>query len=194
MLALADPLQIAGSEITVSASIGLASGDGSRTAEALMQDADTAMYRAKAEGRGCGVVFEPSMRRRVRERVELEQSLRRALTRGELRLAYQPIVRLTDGELAGAEALMRWDHPDRGPISPAMFIPVAEEAGLITEVGTQALTDAIRTTAAWRRDQVVGSDFWISVNVSPRQLRDGQLLRTVRGSLAGAGLQMWPAA
>ena len=188
MLALADPLQIAGSEIVVSASIGLASGDNSRTAEALMQDADTAMYRAKADGRSRGVVFEPSMRHLIRERVDLEQALRRALARGELRLAYQPIVRLSDGELAGAEALMRWDHPDRGPISPTMFIPVAEEAGLIGEIGAWALSEAIRMAADWRRDRVVGGDFWMSVNVSSRQLRDSQVLRTVRDSLSRTGL------
>ena len=188
MRSLSDPLQIGGAEIMVSASLGLACGDATRTAAALMQDADTAMYRAKAEGRGRGVVFDPSMRRRVRERAEFEQALRRALVRGELRLAYQPIVRLPDGELAGAEALLRWDHPERGAISPAMFIPIAEEAGLIGEIGDWALSEAIEVTAGWRRDRVVDSDFWVSVNVSPRQLRDNRVLDSTRAALARTGL------
>ena len=188
LLALDEPLQVGGAELVVSASLGMASGSGTRTAEALMQDADTAMYRAKAEGRGRSVVFDPSMGRRVRERADLEQAMRRALSRGELRLAYQPIVRLSSGELAGAEALLRWDHPERGPISPAMFVPVAEETGLINEIGDWALTEAIRVVAGWRRDRTVDADFWISVNVSPRQLRDVRVLETVRRMLAETGL------
>lgn len=153
-----------------------------------MRDADTAMYRAKAEGRRCRVVFDPSMRRQVRERVELEQALRRALARGELRMVYQPIVRLSDGVLAGAEALMRWEHPERGPVPPATFIPIAEEAGLIGEMGDWALRQALVATADWRRERLVADDFWMSVNASPRQLRDDRMLHAVRDALATSGL------
>jgi diguanylate cyclase (GGDEF)-like protein len=188
MAVLAQPLQGGGAEIVVSASVGMARAEDGHTAEGLLLDADAAMYRAKAEGRRRRVVFDPSMRRHVRERSELEQALRRAVTRGELRLAYQPIVRIADGALVGAEALLRWDHPDRGPIPPDTFVPVAEEAGLISEIGEWALVEALTVTTAWRRAQLVAPDFWMSVNVSPRQLRDNRVLDTVRRALADTGL------
>ncbi len=188
MLTLIEPLQVGGAEIMVSASLGMAQWDGIGTADALMRDADTAMYRAKTEGRRRRVVFDPSMRRQVRERVELEQALRRALARGELRMAYQPIVRLCDGAVVGAEALMRWDHPDRGPVPPSTFIPIAEEAGLIADLGDWSLRQALADTARWRRDRLVGDDFWMSVNASSRQLRDDRLLRTVHHTLATTSL------
>lgn len=188
MAMMVEPLQVGGAEIIVSASLGMAHWDGAATADALMRDADTAMYRAKTEGRRRRVVFDPSMRRQVRERVELEQSLARALARGELWMAYQPIVQLSDGALAGAEALMRWDHPSRGPVPPATFIPIAEEAGLIADIGDWALRQALAAATGWRRDGLVADDFWMSVNASPRQLRDDRLLRTVREVLAATGL------
>lgn len=188
MLTLVEPLQVGGAEIMVSASLGMAQWDGTGTADALMRDADTAMYRAKTEGCRRRVVFDPSMRRQIRERVELEQALTWALARGELWMAYQPIVRLSDGALAGAEALMRWDHPDRGPVPPATFIPIAEEAGLIAEMGDWALRQALKTAAGWHREGLVTEDFWMSVNASPRQLRDDRMLHTVREVLAATGL------
>jgi diguanylate cyclase len=188
MLTLTEPLQVGGAEIMVSASLGMAQWDGAGTADALMRDADTAMYRAKIEGRRRRVVFDPSMRREVRERVELEQALQRVLARGELRMAYQPIVRLSDGAVVGAEALMRWDHPSRGPIPPSTFIPIAEEAGLIADLGDWALRQALSAAADWRRAGLVGPDFWMSVNASPRQLRDDRVLRTVQEVLAATGL------
>jgi diguanylate cyclase len=134
------------------------------------------------------VVFDPSMRRQVRERVELEQALQRALARGELRMAYQPIVRLSDGAVVGAEALMRWDHPERGAVPPTTFIPIAEEAGLIADLGDWALRQALTAAADWRRDELVGEGFWMSVNASPRQLRDDRVLRTLHEVLAVSGL------
>ena len=185
---LMQPLQVGGAEIMVSASLGMAQWDGAGTADALMRDADTAMYRAKTEGRRRRVVFDPSMRRQVRERVELEQALTRALGRGELRMVYQPIVRLSDGVVVAAEALMRWDHPHRGLVPPTTFIPIAEEAGLIAEMGDWALRQGLAAAAAWRHDGRVVEDFWMSVNVSPRQLRDDRVLDTVRGALAVTGL------
>ena len=188
MLALAEPLQVGGAEIVVSASLGAAQWDGASTADALMRDADTAMYRAKAEGRRRSAVFDPSMRREVRERVELEQALQRAMARSELRMAYQPIVRLSDGAVVGAEALMRWDHPQRGPVPPSTFIPIAEETGLIADLGDWAMRQAVAEAAQWRRDGQVAADFWMSVNASPRQLRDDRLLRTVHHTLAATGL------
>lgn len=184
--ALNTPLSVDGTEVVVTASIGLATGE--RTAERLLRDADTAMYRAKADGRRRWVVFDPAMRRHVRDRLEIEGALRHALAHGELQVAYQPIVRLDTGAVLGAEALIRWRHPERGPVPPATFIPIAEDAGLIADLGELVLADALRWTATWRRAGVVGEEFWISVNVSARQLRDDRIVRTVRRELAATGL------
>ena len=188
MRTLTEPLQVGGADITVSASPGMAQWDGVGTAAALMRDADTAMYRAKTEGRRRRVVFDPSMRRQVRDQVEIEQALTRALDRGELRMAYQPIVRLSDGAVVGAEALIRWDHPERGPVPPATFIPIAEEIGLIADIGDWTLRQALTAAADWRRRRLVADDFWMSVNASPRQLRDDRVLHTVRDTLTSTGL------
>jgi diguanylate cyclase (GGDEF)-like protein len=189
LAALADPLQVDGTEVLVAASIGLATADdGSTSAEALLRDADTAMYRAKAEGRRRWVVFDPAMHLHRRERMELELALRNALGGDQLHVAYQPIVRTTTGAVIGAEALIRWRHPERGPVPPAAFIPIAEESGLIADIGELVLVQALRWTATWRRAGVVGTDFWMSVNVSTRQLRDDRIVRTVRRELAATGL------
>jgi EAL domain-containing protein (putative c-di-GMP-specific phosphodiesterase class I) len=120
--------------------------------------------------------------------MELELALRSALAAGELHVAYQPIVRMQTGAVIGAEALVRWRHPVRGPVPPAAFIPIAEEAGLIADIGELVLVQALHWTATWRRAGVVGADFWISVNVSTRQLRDDRIVRTVRRELAATGL------
>jgi diguanylate cyclase (GGDEF)-like protein len=184
MAALAEPLSVGETDLVISGSMGLACTTGADTADGLMRDADTAMHRAKAEGRHCWIVFDPSMRQRVRERVEIELALRDAMNRSQLRVAYQPIVRLPEGDVVGAEALIRWDHPVRGPIPPATFIPIAEETGMIGAIGAWVLTEAMRTTADWRRNRVVPDDFWISVNVSPRQLRSDRMLDLVRIALA----------
>ncbi len=185
---LAEPLPVNGADIVVSGSMGLARAADTDTADGVMRDADTAMYRAKAEGRRHWVVFDPSMREHVRDRVEIELALRNAIARSQLRVHYQPIVRLSDGGLVGAEALLRWDHPLRGPIPPATFIPIAEEAGIIADLGDWVLVEALRSVAMWRRDHIVPDDFWVSVNVSPRQLRDHRVLRTVREALDETGL------
>jgi EAL domain-containing protein (putative c-di-GMP-specific phosphodiesterase class I) len=128
------------------------------------------------------------MRQHVRERVEIELALRDAMSRSQLWVAYQPIVRLPEGNVVGAEALIRWDHPVRGPIPPATFIPIAEETGMIGAIGAWVLAEAVRTTGDWRRNGIVPDDFWISVNVSPRQLRSDRVLDLVRIALAEADL------
>jgi diguanylate cyclase len=184
MAALAEPLSVGETDLVISGSMGLACATGSETAGGLLRDADTAMYRAKAEGRQCWIVFDPSMRQHVRERAEIEQALRDAMKRNQLRVAYQPIVRLPEGDVVGAEALIRWDHPVRGPIPPATFIPIAEETGMIGAIGAWVLAEAARTTAGWRRAGTVTDNFWISVNVSPRQLRSDRMLDLVRVALA----------
>ncbi|MEV4629588.1 EAL domain-containing protein [Micromonospora sp. NPDC049523] len=153
------------------------------TAESLMRDADIAMYHAKAEGPGKWALFDTSMRDRVRDRVEIEFALRHALAKEQLHLVYQPIVELRGGRLVGAEALLRWDHPVRGAVSPLDFISIAEDTGLIAAIGRWVLDEALRQLADWRADGVVDDEFWISVNVSPRQLRDPGLPDSIAESL-----------
>jgi diguanylate cyclase len=209
---LAGPLPVGGSEAVISASIGVASApavaaagagvvagaggepatpapqDQPVTAESLMRDADTAMYQAKSEGRGRWTFFDASMRRRVRERVEIELALRQAMANGELHVAYQPIVELDTARPVGAEALLRWDHPVRGAIPPSVFIPIAEDNGLVSALGAWILREAVGQLAAWRAAGAVTGDFWMSVNVSPRQLRDVALPGVLGGALAAHGV------
>jgi diguanylate cyclase (GGDEF)-like protein len=198
-----EPVRMRGTEIVISTSVGMAAalpqagrndraGEGvdlaSGNAESLMRDADTAMYQAKSEGPGKWVLFDSSMHDRVRERVEIELALRQALVAGQLRLVYQPIVDLVTGRVMGAEALARWDHPTRGPVSPEAFIPVAEDTGLISRIGRWVLDESLSQLAGWRRDGTVGELFWISINVSPRQLRDASLPGTLAGMLMQCGV------
>ncbi len=188
----AAPLAVQDTEVVISASVGIAhaSGDGdpAATAEALMRDADTAMYRAKDEGPGRCTIFDTSMHDRVRERIGLETALRTALAQGQLRVAYQPIVRMDTGRPLGAEALVRWDHPERGPIPPMTFIPIAEDAGLIGAIGTWVREESLRQLGRWRADGTVADDFYLSVNVSPRQLSDPQLPLSVAAELLRFGV------
>ena len=139
------PVTIDGHEVQVGASIGIAIGDGTQDAEALLRDADIAMYRAKQTGKSRCELFDAALGAQVLERVGLEFELRRARERGQLALHYQPIVTLADGRIAACEALMRWQHPELGPVSPDRFIPIAEETGLIAELGAWALDTAWQT-------------------------------------------------
>jgi EAL domain-containing protein (putative c-di-GMP-specific phosphodiesterase class I) len=156
-----------------------------------MRDADTAMYRAKGQGRGSWAVFDQSMRQAVRERIDIEVALRAAVAQEQLDVAYQPIVDVDSGRPVGAEALVRWNHPARGPISPVVFVPVAEDSNLISTMGAWVLRRSVRQLAAWRATGVVDDDFWMSVNVSPRQLTDGgfaaMLAAELRDSRVPAG-------
>jgi diguanylate cyclase (GGDEF)-like protein len=188
----ARPLAVRDTEMVISASIGIAHAPGdtapAMTAQALLRDADTAMYRSKAEGPGRATIFDTSMHDRVRERIELEGALRTALTEGQLSVVYQPIVRLGTGQPIGAEALVRWNHPQRGPIPPMTFIPVAEDAGLIGTLGTWVRNEALGQLARWRTDGTVGPEFYLSINVSPRQLSNAELPLIVAGELLRHGV------
>ena len=181
------PVPVQDTELVIGASIGIAhatgDGDPAVTAEALMRDADTAMYRSKAEGPGRSTIFDTSMHDRVRERIELEAALRTALADGQLHVAYQPIVQLDTGRPLGAEALVRWDHPVRGAIPPMAFIPIAEDAGMISQIGAWVREEALAQLARWRADGTVTDDFYLAVNVSPRQLNDPDLPLTVAAEL-----------
>jgi diguanylate cyclase (GGDEF)-like protein len=181
LAALDEPIPVAGREVFVGTSIGVATG--ASGAEDLLRDADVAMYRAKAQGKGRYAIFEPGMQAEVLERLELEGDLTRALAAdggagpaGALEVFYQPIVVLATGELAGHEALVRWRHPTRGLLPPAAFVPVAEETGLIAPIGRFVLREACRQAAAW---QVHGAGLTMNVNLSGRQLEDPELVDLV---------------
>ncbi len=188
--ALAAPFSVAGQTVWIGASVGIVIGDAARQdAEAALRDADTAMYEAKRAGRGRHTMFAPEMRERLRRALDLEADLRRALSApGELYLVYQPIVDLASGALHGVEALLRWNHPQRGPVAPDEFIPVAEERGLIGELGAFVLEAACREAATW--PQVGGSlaRATLAVNVSRAQLVPGTLRRRVRDVLRRTGM------
>jgi diguanylate cyclase len=180
------PFTIRESEIYSSASLGVAFADGRNPnidAESMLRDADIALYRAKDAGRDTVTVFESAMREGVTERLALERDLRHALERGQLHLHFQPVVQLPDGSIEGFEALLRWSHPSHGDIPPVRFIPIAEESGLIVEIGCWVLQEACRWLARWRRDVPLAINLYVAVNVSARQLRDGVFLETVKSAL-----------
>jgi diguanylate cyclase (GGDEF)-like protein len=175
---LGETYVIKGNRITSTASIGITTSDvGYDDAEAMLRDADTAMYNAKSTGKARYVLFDPAMHEQVRARMEMENELQQVIERGELVLHYQPIVALGDRSLEGFEALVRWQHPTRGMISPAEFIPVCEETGLIVPVGYWVLREACRQLKEWQAAQpAAAKDLTISVNVSARQLATPDLV------------------
>ena len=173
-----------GRRLSVTASIGVAYGLHG-TAEGLLAEADTALYVAKSSGKNGYVVFEPGMETAAQDRLRLEMDLATALADGELFLVYQPTFELQSERAIGVEALLRWQHPDRGLIMPDVFIPIAEESGMIVPIGRWVLEQACRQGAIWRaRGHALG----ISVNVSARQLDDDELIEDVRGALRDSGL------
>jgi len=185
--ALREPFFVADHEVTISASIGIASG--CDAAPDLLRDADVAMYRAKSSGKGKYRVFEPAMHADALARLELDAALRHAVDRDELVVHYQPIVDLADGTTIAVEALVRWQHPECGMVSPGEFIPIAEETGLIVDIGTWVLREACRQVAEWQA--TAGPDeppLLLTVNVSGRQLSDPGLADLVCTTVAEAGL------
>jgi diguanylate cyclase (GGDEF)-like protein/PAS domain S-box-containing protein len=173
------PFALAGSEHFVTTSIGIAMVRGGELAEEVIRDADAAMYRAKEHGRARYELFDEVMRGRAIARLRVENDLRRALERDELRLEYQPIVLLHDLSIFQVEALLRWDHPERGVVYPSDFIPVAEENALIEPIGRWALERACRQAAQWYRDRPDVAPIGMTVNLSPIQLAKRDLPDTV---------------
>jgi len=186
--ALQRPFTLAGREVFIGASIGIAMDAPGTDSGQLLRNADIAMYTAKRRGRGRHEIFQPAMHQAAMERMELEADLRKALELRQLTLEYQPIVALGSGDLTGVEALVRWRHPDRGPVPPSTFIPLAEEAGLIGELGRQVLTVACVQVRAWQMRYPKCAALKLSVNLSPRQLQAESLVHEVREVLGFSGL------
>jgi predicted signal transduction protein with EAL and GGDEF domain len=182
------PFVLGGKEYLVTASIGIVLVSGTdRDAEGLLRDSDIAMYRAKERGPGSWEIFDEGLRTRALERVATERALRRALEAGELRLHYQPIVTY-DGSIQSVEALVRWEHPERGLVGPGAFIPIAEESALILQIGAWTLTEACEQACRWRACFGDGAPLPVSVNVSARQLTQPELPAIIGQVLRETGL------
>jgi diguanylate cyclase (GGDEF)-like protein/PAS domain S-box-containing protein len=193
------PFHVQGADLSLTASVGVAVGTvaGSERAsdpgtgpapELLVRDADVAMYRAKEAGRDRYEVFDESMLADASERLSVENDLRRAIAHGQLRLYYQPIVHLDTGAIAGFEALVRWQHPDRGLLPPSEFIPSAEQTGLIVPLGRHVLSEACLQAATWKDTHASGERLRVSVNVSAKQLAQPGWSDEVAQVLAESGL------
>jgi diguanylate cyclase (GGDEF)-like protein len=185
---LARPMNVGGRHVSMHMSVGIAHGDRSaRTAGELLRNADVAMYSAKTDGKRRYAVYEPSMHERIHRRNELSIALERAVEEHQITLCYQPIVDLSDGRAVALEALARWRHPERGPIRPDEFIPLAEEAGLMIPLGQKLLRDACRQASLLQRE--LGLDtLSLNVNLAPSEFLNPQLAEDVEAVLAETGL------
>ena len=176
-------VEIDGHQIIVSASVGIALADvGVSDADGLLKNADMALYRAKADGRSTFRFFEPEMDARLQARRSLELDLRAPLHLNQFELFYQPLVITATGDIAGFEALLRWRHPERGLVPPASFIPLAEETGIIDEIGAWVIKTACAEAMTW------SDEIKVAVNLSPIQFRNRLLAARVAGCLAKTGL------
>jgi len=180
---LSQPYSIEGARVTIGASVGIAlCPDDGMTSEEIIRNADLALYAAKGRGRGRHHFYDEDLHSDAKERQQLEQDLRDAIARGELELHYQPQVRTTTETITGFEALLRWNHPKHGYMSPAKFVPVAEETGLVSQIGEWALRTACRDLATWPEEVRV------AVNVSPLQFANPALPAIVTSAIAAAGV------
>ncbi|WOH51503.1 EAL domain-containing protein [Bradyrhizobium sp. sBnM-33] len=181
--ALSEPYEIDGQQAVIGVSIGISvgPGDGSNP-DKLLRNADLALYRAKSDGRSTFRFFEPAMDLQMQTRRIMEQDLRKALPAGEFELHYQPVVNLASKEISGFEALIRWNHPTKGMISPAAFIPLAEEIGFIVPMGEWVIRQACATAAQWP------DNLHVAVNISAIQFRSPGLMQVIVGALAASGL------
>jgi diguanylate cyclase (GGDEF)-like protein/PAS domain S-box-containing protein len=186
--AVIQPLVVRGTEMFVGASVGIAlANSGDERPEELLRDADAAMYHAKELGRGRVEVFDETMRARALTAHATENAMHRALERGEFRLFFQPLVGLSDARCVGAEALVRWQHPERGLIPPAEFIPMAEETGLIVPIGWWVIEEAARNAARWQLEHP--DTFQVSVNLSARQVLQPDLAQRLSEVIAQTGVR-----
>ena len=182
------PFHLDGKEVFASASIGIAVADTNHTASDLLRNADMAMYIAKQSGKGQYRRYEARMHTEAMERLELEADLRHAIERDEFILRYQPIVALHTGEIAGVEALVRWNHPTRGMLSPLTFIPLAEETGLIVPLGRWVVREACRQAVGWQALRGEGQPLTLTINISGHQLQGEHVVDDVRRALSDSGL------
>ena len=185
---LAAPFTIAGRELNITASVGVVVTDNASEPDAVVRDADTAMYRAKESGRACVVLFDDELRHQSVERLELERALRTAVTDGSLELHYQPMVRLTDSAVVGVEALFRWEHPRFGLMHADALIKLAEESDLIGQLGEWVLTTACSQAAEWRRTLPGMPDLKVWINVSPAQFMYRDVATDVELAMREAGI------
>ncbi|WP_052402736.1 putative bifunctional diguanylate cyclase/phosphodiesterase [Muricoccus aerilatus] len=185
--AFAAPFLLDGRPYRLTTSVGVAPADAAQP-EDLMRSADSAMYAAKRRGGNQAVIFDSGLHEAAMQRLELEQDLYRALERGEFELHYQPLARVASGEFLAFEALLRWQHPVRGMVSPVSFIPLAEETGLIIPIGDWVLREALRQTRAWRERH--RRPITVSVNVSTQQVARAEFTETVLSALAETGLPL----
>ena len=192
MEALHQPFEVAGTQLTTSASIGITfSAFGYTTPEEVLRDADIAMYRAKAAGKARYALFDASLHREVASRLRLEGDLRRAIDDGQLAVVYQPVVALASGTLAGFEALVRWHHPVDGTLPPAAFLPIADEAGLMMRVTDFVLNCACRQLASWKREfaGALSPTLTVAVNVSGHDIAQRSFVARVSRALVESGLE-----
>jgi diguanylate cyclase (GGDEF)-like protein/PAS domain S-box-containing protein len=186
---LALPIAIAGTQLEVHASVGVVIWDGETVDHSeIVRNADSAMYEAKRRGKGHHVIFTPTLQQQAVSRFALTQELRKALTNGELAMHYQPIVNLATSHVVGFEALMRWQHPERGAIPPNVFISLAEQSDLIFELGALALRESVETASQWNSTYPNSGSPFITVNFSSRQFHSPDLVPGVVSSLMTSGL------
>jgi EAL domain-containing protein (putative c-di-GMP-specific phosphodiesterase class I) len=187
---LSSPFNLGGHEVFTTVSIGVApSTIGYSRPDDILRDADTAMYRAKSLGKARHEVFDKTMHARAMSLLQLESDLRRAIERQEFLLYYQPIISLETGAISGFEALIRWQHPEHGIIPPAKFIPIAEETGLILQMGQWGIREACRQMREWQLEFSEHSAFPVSVNLSSKQFTQPDLLDQITNALIDTGLE-----
>jgi len=188
LTALDAPFRVAGQEIMVHGSIGAASTeDATANGQDLLREADTAMYAAKTEGKHRSVVFEPSMQDQLFGEVRLLAQIEAGIEAKEFRAFFQPIVDLPSGELRGAEALIRWQHPERGLLPPALFLAAAEQAGTIFDLDVWMLNEACREAAEWKA-RLADRPFQVSINVSAESLQRAEIVDIVASALSSSGI------
>ncbi len=186
--AVAAPFMVDGKEVSLTASIGIAFPRGEESPQSLLEQADAAMYQAKERGKARYQLFDTAMHERALRRLQTEEALRGALQEGELKVMYQPLVALEGGEVVAVEALLRWDHPERGVLGPGEFLDVAEDSGLIVPIGAWVIEEACRQAAEWGNGGDGTGKLKVHVNVSGRQLGLRELPELVRSALVGSGV------